>query len=82
MAQGEQVLKPDLRHGGSQGLRPFDRGDPIFAGAGSLGNQASNGPSVAGDDDGFTLLDLIEKLGQVDFCFGGLNLARHTDWSL
>jgi hypothetical protein len=75
MPHGKQFLKPHLGHRRAQGFQPLDGFATTLAAHGVFGDQAGNGPSVPGDDDGFAPLDVIEELGQMDFRFGCLYLA-------
>jgi hypothetical protein len=76
MPHGKQFLKPHLGHRRAQGFQPLDGFATTLAAHGVFGDQAGNGPSVPGDDDGFAPLDVIEELGQMDFRFGCLYLAH------
>ena len=53
----------------------LDRPIDLFLPPPSLGDDPRYGPPVAGDDNGFAALDIVEQTGQVGLGVRGLDLA-------
>ena len=79
MPHFKKFREAHLRHRRAQRFQPFDRLAAAVAAHGILGNQAGDGTSMPGKDDGLPALDVIEELGKVDFRFRSLNLAHGID---
>ncbi len=82
MARGQQLAQTHLGHRAPKlfnlGQSALQRRLPLTG----FGNELGDRAAVAGDDDGFARLDLIEQRQKARFRFGGLNFTHDFDQSV
>jgi hypothetical protein len=81
VSRREQLLNRDPAVSLPKSLDARYRFIDLFLPAIHLGHDPGNGPAMAGDNQSFATLHVIQQLGQVGFGFGSLDLAHKADSS-
>ena len=72
----QQIVQSDPAGCLPKSGNPIERATHTITVTGRRRYKMRHGPTMAGNDDGFTLLDLIKKLRQPGFNLGGLDFAH------